>query len=76
MSNFPDNPMYAVLKNNTVVSCGFFIDNVCRSAFNPEVSFKDSDGFTFVKMTLDNSPAGINMKYNGNKFYFEGEENA
>lgn len=76
MSDFPDNPMYAVLKDDTVISCGFFVDGVCRSVFNSETTFKDSDGYTFVEMTIDNSPAQINMKYDGNKFYFEGEKNA
>ena len=66
--------MYAVLKNNTVVDCGFGdTDNVISPM--SQQTYKAKDDFQLIKMTIENSPAELGMVYNNNKFYFEGEKN-
>ena len=75
-SDFPDFALYAVLKNNIVIDCGVGdIEKIVTSLHNNKQVYSKQDGFEFVQMTLDNSPATIGMKYNGKQFYYEGETN-
>jgi hypothetical protein len=72
----PDFPMYAVLKENVVIDCGFGNTETVYSANTAmKEPYQKSDGFYFVEMTLENSPASFGMTYDGSKFYFKGENN-
>jgi hypothetical protein len=70
----PDFILYAVLKNNTVVDCGIG-DNKEVLSLMSQQNYKAKDGFEFVEMTIQNSPAELGMIYNNNKFYFERKTN-
>lgn len=75
-SDFPDFDLYAILKNNIVVDCGTGnTEKVIASLQSSNRTYSKQDGFEFVVMTLENSPAFVGMKYNGKQFYFEGETN-
>ena len=69
METFPNFNMYAVLKNNIVVSVGFGVNTNSLVDFNsnPILSL---DEFDFVQMTPDNSPANLGMQYNGKTFSY------
>jgi hypothetical protein len=71
MDTFPDFNMYAVLKNNIVISCGFGKSKLEIVDFLSKQLYNNSNGeFQFVQMTPDNSPAEIGMKYNGTNFTY------
>lgn len=63
--------MYAIVCNQIVIDCGFG-DEIIQSPLTKK-NYTKNDEYQFVAMTIENSPASIGMKYNGNKFYFEGE---
>lgn len=67
----PDFPMYAIVYNQIVIDCGFG-DEVIQSPLTKKTYIKNNN-YQFVAMTTENSPAGVGMRYDGNKFYFEGE---
>lgn len=68
--------MYAILKNNIVVNCGFKNNDVFISAMDGKTEYTEKEGYAFIPMTLDNSPAEIGMSYNGKNFYFKETINA
>ena len=76
MNNFPDFIMYAVTKKNIVVDCGFGNEDLVKSALNNNAEFDKNEGYNFIPMTLENSPAEIGMVYDGEKFYFKETINA
>lgn len=73
--SMPDFIMYAVLKDGIVINCGFGDKEKTISPITNEC-YEEKNGFHFIPMTVENSPAEIGMVYNNNKFYFEGETNA
>ncbi len=67
MSDLPDYPMLAVLKDSVVVDCAFKKDGIIYSALDKKL-YAENDGFEFVKVTVENSPISFGMKYKNNKF--------
>ena len=61
--------MYAVLKDNTIVSIGFGTNIDSLIDFNSK-PISNSEQFEFIQMTPDNSPAELGMKYNGKTFSY------
>lgn len=70
----PSYPMFAVMRNNYVIDCAFEDGEQVVSPLTKTIYKLDED-YKLIKMTVYNSPAEIGMKYDGNKFYFEGVTN-
>jgi hypothetical protein len=62
MSDFPDFPMFAVIKDSYVIDCAFFADNVFKSPIN-KTEYTEGLDYEFVQLTLENSPMEIGMIY-------------
>lgn len=58
--------MWAVIENGFVL--GYIVGVSLEEAMTEAVN-----GRTLVEMTIDNSPAGIGWRYDGQKFIKEGE---
>lgn len=72
--DMPNFIMYAIVYNEYVIDCGFGNNEECKAAMSDKV-YSSKDGYTFIPMTLDNSPAAIGMFYNGNTFEWRNNAN-
>lgn len=70
MSDLPDYPMLAVLKDSIVVDCAFVKENIIISPLTKKLYVENGE-FQFVKVTVENSPISIGMKYVNKKFISE-----
>jgi hypothetical protein len=71
METFPDFNMYAIIKDGIVISCGFGKSELEIIDFATKQLYNNSNGeFQFVKMTPENSPVEIGMKYKKNQFNY------
>ena len=66
----PDVPMYAILKDSIVIDFGFVEADKIYSILNSEITYELNNKFEVVEMIIENSPAEINMKYDGKKFFY------
>ena len=66
----PDVTMYAILKNNIVIDFGWADSNKAYSILTSKDAYELNNEIQLIEMTIENSPAEINMKYNGQKFFY------
>lgn len=76
INDLPNFLMYSILKNNIVINFGFKNNDVFISAMDNKTEYTEKEGYTFIPMTLENSPSEIGMSYNGKNFYFKEIVNA
>lgn len=62
--------MYAVLKDSIVIDFGSVNENKIYSILPSKDIYDLTDEFQIVEMTIENSPASFNMKYDGKKFTY------
>lgn len=62
--------MFAILKDGIVIDCGFSNGEAVVTAQPPHERVYE-EGYCFVQMTLENSPAQFGQKFNGKTFYFD-----
>lgn len=62
--------MYAILKDSIVIDFGFVNENKIHSILPSKNIYELTDEIQLVEMTIENSPADINMKYDGKKFTY------
>lgn len=61
--------MFAVLKDNIVVDCAFLVNGIYGAPMSKKI-YEEKDGFSFIEMTIENTPAFLGSIYDkiNNKF--------